>query len=42
MYSTIVNGKLCDKCDQDVNLKEEGVLAGPECDGSMTWRKILE
>jgi hypothetical protein len=24
------------------NLKEEGVLAGPECDGLLTWRKILE
>jgi hypothetical protein len=21
---------------------EEGVLAGPKCDGLMTWRKILE
>jgi hypothetical protein len=24
------------------NLKEEGLLAGPKCDGLMTWRKILE
>jgi hypothetical protein len=22
--------------------KPEGVLAGPKCDGLMTWRKILE
>jgi hypothetical protein len=22
------------------NLKEEGVLAGPKCDGLMTWRKM--
>jgi hypothetical protein len=25
-----------------VNLKEEGVLAGPKCDGLMTWREIIE
>jgi hypothetical protein len=24
------------------NLKEEGALAGPNCDGLMTWRKISE
>jgi hypothetical protein len=24
------------------NLKEEGVFAGPKCDGLKTWRKISE
>jgi hypothetical protein len=30
-----------DRVIKKLNLKE-GVLAGPRCDGLMTWRKILE